>query len=179
MKKGILVFFMVLAFVLPCRSQQAENKNKIEGDAYTNAEMGIQVNLPEGEWYLEEKNAGPASVVILTNPVWESFQFRVAMMSTDMQVLSAEDLNSLLPMRYGDDYKMLEIGEGSLGNVKTSTLDYEFTAAKTVSRAFVHVCVIGENAYQLYALSGKESWVGKQKVFLKMFDGVSFAGVKD
>ena len=178
MKKNIHIFLLTLTLVIPCMAQQTENKNKIEGNAYTNAKMGIQVNLPKGEWYLEEKVAGPASVVVLTNPVWERFQFRVAMMSTDMQVLSAEDLNSLLPMRYGDDYKMLEMGEGSLGDVKTSTLYYEFTVTKTVSRAFVHVFVIGENAYQVYALSDRESWEDKQKVFLKMFDGVSFAGSK-
>ena len=179
MKKNTLVILMTLTFVLPCRTQQAENKNKIEGDVYRNEKMGVQVRLPDGEWYLEERIAEPATIVILTNSTWASFQFRITMISTDMQVLTAEDLKSLLPMRYGSNYQILEMGEGNLGDVKTSTLYYEFTKDKTVSRAFVHVFVIGENSYQVYALSDKENWEDKQKVFLKMFDGVSFVGGKD
>lgn len=175
MKKHIRLILSVLALISSLSAQESQKGIKIEDNLYENENLGIKVRLPEGNWYYEDKSQGPASVIVLSNPKVEKFNFTIIMMPAVIGIKTAADRDAQLSSLFGDKYKQVELGKGKIDNKETSMLAYNLVVADTlVTRVYTHVLVVGDCTYMLQLSGPSDQWEVKSKLFEEIFNSLSF-----
>lgn len=175
MMRHICLILLVLALISPLSAQESQRGTKIEGNFYENKKLGVRIRLPEGNWYYEDKSQGPASVVVLSNPEVEKFNFSIIMMPVVIGIKTAEHRNSQLSLIFGDKYKQVELGQGVIDKRETGVLVYDLVVADTlVTRVYTHILVIEDNTYMVQVSGPKEQWEDKYQQFKEIFNRLTF-----
>lgn len=173
--KHICLILSVFALISPLLAQEIQKGIKIEGNLYENEKLGIRIRLPEGNWYYEDKSQGPASVILLSNPEVEKFNFTIIIMPAVIGIKTAEDRDAQLSSFFGDKYKRVELSPGVIDNRETGVLVYDLVVADTmVTRVYTHVLVIEDNTYMAQVSGPRDQWEENYKWFEEIFNRLSF-----
>ena len=175
MMKYIYLILLTLVFIIsPLSAHESQKGTKIEGNFYKNKQLGMKVKLPEGNWYYEDKSQGPASVIVLSNPEVEKFDFTIIMMPAVIGIKTAEDRDAQLSSFFGNKYKRVKLGKGEIDNRETGVLVCYFVADTLTARVYTHVLVVEDNTYMVQVSGPNNQWEAKYKLFEEIFNYLSF-----
>lgn len=173
MKKNVFIVLIALSFILPTSAQEGKTGNRIAGNVYKNETQGIEIKLPPGQWFQEDKSTGPASIVVLTNPHLKPFEFSVKVFPEYLGISHAKDLESQLLVQFGDSYKRIHLEDASTQDITKSCLVYTFVSESKTLKRHVEVFIKNGNVFLLQVSAPKEEWKENTEIDW-FFQDVSF-----